>query len=280
MKPFDEKKRSGQLFEYDMKLGSINKIPADCQPDFMNLNMVNVDPDEVVYRIYSLDRFLELAQTRQNTLVNTKLWEDPFENFLLGCQAQFSDGRIIDMSNVRDSWYGQCWSYKEECDGLWRTNTAAKTHRAIKVKTTIGRLFQSFYDFTNQFHSICYFIGKIEYIDKNDILTFLKTTSASDAARDTSNISQMRSLLFKRKEFGYEQEVRLLYCTEANGRSKQCVFQYGIDPNVLFDEIVIDPWATDSDVQWITNQLQGFGITIPIIKSDLYSQNKAVILFS
>lgn len=280
MIPFDELERSKRIFDFDMSLGSIDKIPSEHQDDFMNLNMVNVAADDVIYRIYSLDRFLELVQSKKNVLVNTKLWDDPFENFLLGCKAQLSTGEIVDMSLIRDSWYGQCWSFKEECDGLWRTNTSSKCKRAIKVKTTVGKLFRSFYDFSNPAHSLSFFIGKVEYVKKKNIISFLKAPSAQQAVHDTSNISQMRSLLFKREEFSYEKEVRLLYNCEANGSIRSCVYQYEINPNDLFDEIVIDPWAKDDDVIWIKKQLVQNGITRSVVKSDLYSLNNEVIILN
>ena len=35
-----------------------------------------------IYRIFTIDRLIEMFDEKVNTLVKPELWDDPFENFL------------------------------------------------------------------------------------------------------------------------------------------------------------------------------------------------------
>lgn len=275
MNPFNIQQRQSLLNALAAQNGgNLIVVPAQSQSTVREFNVVNLDLDTVVYRIFNYNRFCSLLQTCQNTLVHPQAWQDPFENFLLNSQAMYH-GQRVSLRPVRDSWYGQCWTFKEECDGMWRSNTNNTVDRAVKVKTTARKLFESFYDFTNPFHTISFFIGRIEYVNVNQLNAFFQRAYSN--LTDVTNISQMMTLLTKRQEFSYEDELRLLYCIEANGNPAPNTFQYGIDPNALFDEVVLDPWTSDADMQTEENAMRQAGFNNPIRRSDLYQPNMNVI---
>ena len=275
MNPFNIQQRESQLNVLAAQNGgNLIVVPAQSQSTVREFNVVNLDLDTVVYRIFNYNRFCSLLQTCQNTLVHPQAWQDPFENFLLNSQAMYH-GQRVSLRPVRDSWYGQCWTFKEECDGMWRSNTNNTVDRAVKVKTTARKLFESFYDFTNPFHTISFFIGRIEYVNVNQLNAFFQRAYSN--LTDVTNISQMMTLLTKRQEFSYEDELRLLYCIGANGNPAPNTFQYGIDPNALFDEVVLDPWTSDADMQTEENAMRQAGFNNPIRRSDLYQPNMNVI---
>lgn len=275
MNPFNIQQRQSQLNLLAAKNGgNLNVVPAQLRSTVRDYNVVNIDLDTVIYRIFSYNRFLSLLLNRQNTLVHPQAWQDPFENFLLSSQGMYH-GSPVSLQPIRDSWYGQCWTFKEECDGLWRSNTNNKVDRAVKVRTTARRLFESFYDFANPFHSLSFFIGRINYVNSNLLTTVLQ--NAYGYLTDTTNISQMLTLLIKRQEFSYENELRLLYYTGANGNPAPIVYHYVIDPNVLFDEVVLDPWTNDTEMLAEENDIRQAGFNNPIRRSDLYQPYMNVI---
>lgn len=275
MNPFNVQQRQSQLNVLaSQNGGNLSVVPVQLQPMVRSYNVVNIDLDTVIYRIFSYRRFRSLLLNRQNTLVHPQAWQDPFENFLLSSQG-VHHGQPVSLQPIRDSWYGQCWTFKEECDGLWRSNTHNTVDRAVKVKTTARKLFESFYDFANPFHMLSFFIGRINYVNSNQLNTVLQ--NAYGYLTDTTNISQMLTLLTKRQEFSYEDELRLLYCIETNGNAAPNVYQYPIDPNVLFDEVILDPWTNNIEMAAEENDMRQAGFINPIQRSDLYQPYMNVI---
>lgn len=53
---------------------------------YRDLNMIDLVGSEKIYRIYPLERFINLLWKGKDAVVQTKLWEDPYENFLLGAK--------------------------------------------------------------------------------------------------------------------------------------------------------------------------------------------------
>lgn len=87
-------------------------------------------------------------------------------------------------------------------------------------------------------------------------------------------------LCIKRKAFRHEKEVRLLY-QHINGNGQHPgtngVFPFPLDPNVIFDEVVLDPRLSDCQEKELTKQLKKAGCTLSITKSDLYKSPHFVI---
>src|SRR3989304_2710069 len=50
----------------------------------MKNNFVNIDnPDLYIYRVFKVNRLIEMFKTKKLVLVKPELWNDPFENFLI-----------------------------------------------------------------------------------------------------------------------------------------------------------------------------------------------------
>ena len=74
----------------------------------------------------------ELIKNRELVLVNPEKWDDPFENFFLKGNAVDNNGNNVDFSNLREMWYGQCWTKNEDTDAL-----AKGIIQALKGKKTV-----------------------------------------------------------------------------------------------------------------------------------------------
>lgn len=86
---------------------------------FKEKNLLNNLPkDTVVYRIFSISRFIEMLQESKNTLVKPEKWDDPFENFLFAAKARNQHGQTVSLENIRNSYFGQCWSFNDESDAM------------------------------------------------------------------------------------------------------------------------------------------------------------------
>lgn len=292
MKDFSKQAYLNEINQIYFKNGGSVKITNQQQKDaYINANTIDLDPNTPIFRIFKIENLISTLKDKKLCLVKPRLWDDPFENFLFNAEGILKDGTHVSFEPIREQFYGQCWSLKEECDGLWRNYTSnsckkctdndynkrhGHTPISVKVKTTVGKLMDAFYDETNPFHSLCYFIGKVRYCKISDIVDYLKD---ANNITDTTNINQVLSLLIKRKAFSYEEEVRLVFSRPSpeseidlssiknpwNHNSD--TFKFTIDPDQLFDEIELNPWIDncDSIISDIKKYYKG-----NVVKSKLY----------
>jgi hypothetical protein len=199
-------------------------------PDQNYLNMEPAEPDKPVYRIMPVHRLLECFQKKKLVLVKPKKWDDPFENMLLNAKVVLPSGESGDMRPIRDNVYGQCWTLHRETDAMWRIYSAAKD--GAKVRSTPRRLLEALKASDSRFAVLHCFIGRVEYKNQAELVATLE--GLNPLTGDGSGIAQ--SLLYKRREFSHEREVRLIYTKQSAE-----VHAFAVDPNFLFDEVVFDP---------------------------------------
>ncbi len=261
-------------YSREKRVGLLNH--SDNEPDTLKANEMKLDAnalnlslDTPIFRIFEYNRFIDLIKAKQNTLVRSMMWEDPFENILLNHTFKTRDGEYVDMSCVRDSWYGQSWTIKEqECDGLWRVYSDNGNKRVVRVKSTVRKIFKPLYNMQSMREWQC-FIGKVEYVLDGVIVDLLE--QSQPLASDRQNICQAQLLLTKRVEFGYEQEVRLLYYKGLDYNNHENIYNYGLDPNFAFDEVVLDPWLPDRLVKIKQDEIFANGYEGKVTKSKLYA---------
>jgi hypothetical protein len=176
--------------------------------------------DGFIYRIVRVPRLLELFNKKQNVLVRPNKWDDPFENFILRSQQV----------------YGQCWTRQRASDAMWRIYS--RDSKAVRIRSTVRRLAESLHQTRGKWANFEVFIGRVQYLQKRKLMVFalnvVQKTTASPAAM------LAKTLLVKRPAFKHEREIRLLFVPHGRDASKQ-KFRYHIDPDVLIDQIMLDP---------------------------------------
>ncbi len=227
----------------------------------------------------SVDRFLQILESKKLTLVRPKLWDDPFESFLLKSKGKRKTGEIVNFDQIREKFYGQCWTLKEESDGIWRNY--AKNENEIRVKTTVRELMEAFYDKTNSCHSLSYFIGKVDYYPETTLRKWVEKPGYLKSHFDSSGKCLCKTALLKRKEFDYEKEVRLIFIAPTND-SEACVsnpwdhkkdwFSFEINPSELFDSLLIDPRMPENLAKSFANIFEKLGYSGEIKQSTLYQE--------
>ena len=234
----------------------------------MENNAIDIgDLDQKIYRIFSVDRFKELMEAKELVLVNPKKWDDPFENFFLKANAITPNGELVSLEGIANSWYGQCWTYNEESDALWRIYSPKKD--GVRVSTTIRKLFSCFWNELDDYRSLKYFIGTVSYRPRDQIECFMKENSYWKVASGGQNNKFARLLCVKRPEFNHENEVRiLLYDMEKKG-TDGC-FKVPFNYQDILDDVCIDPRLNDAQYHDIKRNLKDIGCTLPISQSELY----------
>ncbi len=109
---------------------------------------------------------------------------------------------------------------------------------------------------------ITYFIGKVQYLDDEFIRNFEITDSRQIS--DRNGLWQVLFLLMKRKPYQLENEVRLIMQVDCNfipDINTPFLVRRPIDKwYELIDEIVIDPWATETQVEEVKQYLENLSI--------------------
>jgi Protein of unknown function (DUF2971) len=199
-------------------------------------NCINLDEsqlDKPVYRIMPITRVLQALVKKKLVLVKPKMWDDPFENTLLASAFETSDGETGTFA-AKDSIYGQCWTRHRETDAMWRIYSANKD--GVRITSTPRKLFEALQksDPKNFAHSC--FAGRVTYLKKLNLIA--KFNEIDLFKSDGSGLAE--SLLYKRREFAHEAEIRLIYC----GPDNECtsdLYSFKIDPNDLFERLTFDP---------------------------------------
>ena len=170
-------------------------------------NLLDIpNPDVPLFRIYPKHRFLDLLRA----LVKPRLWDDPFENFFLRSRVAGPQGEQISIESLAEDWYGQCWTLNEDTDAMWRIYSHCED--GIKVRTTIRKLFDSFYDGSDKFADLKFLIGKVHYWKESKIVDFMRSVRFyDDVARGGQATAFAKLLCVKREAFDHEHEVRLLF---------------------------------------------------------------------
>jgi hypothetical protein len=197
--------------------------------NYINLN--KEDRDKHIYRIMPVNRLFQCFDKKNLILVPPSKWDDPFENWLLESKLEFSSaGQTGDMMSIRDKVYGQCWTRHRETDAMWRIYSSDTN--GAKVRTTPKKLLEALKANDNESANSHCFIGKVQYMEQKELAASLKKIDLLKS--NGSGIA--KSLLYKRKEFRHEKEIRIVY---TNGEGS--IYPVPIDPNDMFDEIIFDP---------------------------------------
>ncbi len=249
------------------------------------LNYIDVSPETQLFRIFTFKRLKESIHDNRLTLVRPSCWKDPYENFILNSTGRISDGTNISFAPVRDLFYGQCWSMRHECDGLWKAFSSQDT--GVKVSAKARKLMHYFYDTTNPFHSLSYFMGLVRYLPDSEIHAYFERKLDWLFRDGGQSLSLLSTLLIKREAFDYEQEVRLLFrlpnsdeidlsTIDNPWNPNSCLFHFRFDPNAVFEEIVFSPMVDIDKYRAYETDLRTAGYTGPIRRSNLYDKPQFV----
>ena len=190
-----------------------------------------------IYRIVPLNRLFELFSSGRNVLVKPIKWNDPFENFILKCRLQLSDGRTASI-DFQNRFYGQCWTLQSASDAMWRIYSPQAN--AIRLRSTIKKLASTLWRSRGKWAPNEIFIGRVRYLPAGKLERFAKGSLRSESGP----IGMRRfaaTLLVKRPAFRHEREVRLLFISHNKSEGIRNHFSYSTDPHEFIDQVMMDP---------------------------------------
>jgi hypothetical protein len=198
---------------------------------YRNLNTNN--NDRYVYRITTIERLKELFASKSNTLVKPRLWDDPFENFILGSKVRLKSGAIVEY-NFHERMYGQCWTFHNASDAMWRIYSPQKN--GVRLRSTIAALTQGLARAHPQLTDAKCCVGRVRYLSSR------KMKQVADSTFDDYGIGVDKlfgSLLVKRTAFAHERELRVLYCELDDTRRRSSIYTYEVDPHAMISQIML-----------------------------------------
>lgn len=224
------------------------------------------DLNKEVYRIFPFSRLEQIFRERCLTLVKTKKWDDPFENFILNSSGFTAKGERFDIA-FRDNFYGQCWSLSKENDAMWRIYSPDKN--GVKIKTKISNLINNLNETSGEFRDISAFIGKVQYQSTSRLLEMLTNRERmSGKILDSTGRGQASTFFYKRIAFKHENEIRLIYNSQQH--SENDLHNFAINPFELIEEITFDPRSDKDFYNTSKMKLIELGFQGKIIRSGLY----------
>jgi hypothetical protein len=245
-------------------------------PDINAINFERISLDKPIFRIIPMQRLIELFKSQSNVLVKPSLWQDPYENYVLNGKFQLPNGSLINPP-MRNSFFAQCWSLKSQSEALWRLYSESNRKDGVQIRTTIRRLYESIHNQLWPEKADRIFIGKVDYKTIADINGYASTAFLNSTGFSGRNWAE--TLLFKRKAFTHEQEIRLLYFGYSWECEAQDTFSYSINPHTLIDRIILDPRLSDSEsTQSIASIRKRTKFKGRIARSNLYQSPQPLLI--
>jgi len=232
------------------------------------INLTDDELDKPICRIMPVSRLLQCLEEKKLVLIPPGNWDDPFENWLLSSKFKLSlTGELGNMKTIRNEVYGQCWTQHIETDAMWRIYSSDKN--GAKIKTTPRKLLEALMSDTPEFSDITCFIGKVCYQNQKKLVDSLESINLFN----TNGSGVAKSLLYKRREFSYEKEVRIIYI-----KGTGAIHRFTIDSNSMFDEIVFDPRVDKYLFDAYKTAVVAKGFHGRVVQSSLYKPPRGLLI--
>lgn len=230
-----------------------------------------IEDDKKIWRFMDLAKFCDFLERRSVFFTKPKMFKDPWEGHYT--QRHFEESFYENLPDearkifiqsaketipnlTRETFGVNCWHINEnESEALWRNYS----ERGIAIQSTFGKLKECFKGNTE--YNI--YIGKVEYKDHRiDLL-------------DMSNL--FNQILWKRKSFEYENELRAVIWSSENIQNKgQKPFNHKngsnikISPEILIEKVYTTPFEKE---EWfndlVKNLIKKYEFNFSCDKSDL-----------
>jgi hypothetical protein len=227
------------------------------------------EDDVVLYRYIPITELWKIFAKKKITLVNPTLWQDPFE-------SPFFNAKLVDRnkkeipSPFKDRYYAMCFTINDTSESMWKAY-ASNGEKIVRIKTTVGKIKQLI-AFNNKLTQNKFYLGRVVYLNKEDISDLLKNHFLSTKAiSNKHNKDQAKTLLIKRYAYNYEKEIRLIYDSidEKTLAEKPKAMELNV-PKDFISEVLLDPKMSEHEVEYYK---QLWAKNAKILKCRLYSKD-------
>jgi len=244
---------------------------------YIQLNTFNLDMTQDLYHVIKYKYLIGSLENKCLFMKKPTDWEDIYDIFLLNTLARDRDGSWVSLDEIKKKMYFQCWSKTEESKELWDARSLGGDIELVKIKTSVGKLMNWFYNINNESHRNTYFIGNVEYVDEK----YIDKLRGSDINGYIINEGEhmIGSLFLKMKKYEFENEARLLFYAVGDPSKNfgmrnlvdinNDIFSFPIDTNNIIEEIVLHPKLDDVTCAKMIDEIQTLGYNGNVRKSML-----------
>jgi len=274
-----------------IKNSPLFKIEPNYLGYFKNINFINQIqlPDLPIYQTLNINHLKAILQNGRLRFGNIyKSWQDVYELFYLKNNFQVAayGGVKMSVDDIKLSYYGQCWSYNEDSDAMWRIYSNKMD--GVRIKTSISKIYnQILRSYLPGPYLSIPSIGNVRYLSNTGLQKWQKMHKAQPFINTIDAIQE--SIFIKRNPFKHENEIRVIFSTECSPQnilllqqlhaSTDDAIYLPINIEDFIEEIALDPRLNDSQFLSKKKSLLKIlnGKNIPIVQSPLYKYKSAKI---
>lgn len=239
------------------------------------MRLIRIDEEDYekeIFRIFSMQWFLDVLENKRLTFVKPKLWKDPMDRLIFEYYFHAPDESKVKVE-CRDDYFAQCWTLKYESHALW--SEYAPLHDGVRVKTSIKKLVDLFQKHPLNDGDQSWFMGQIDYLPIDDIKEWIGKELPYKHVEYHSPLGQVHTLLIKLHQYSHEQEVRIIFNSngEKSIRNSELFRGIDIDPLELFDKLLLDPRMPENIYEVYKEKFIAYGFSPDqITRSELYNE--------
>lgn len=166
-------------------------------------------------------------------------WSDPFEKWW--CDILFKQRGGLFETNA----YGQCWTTGKYDEPRWRMAAFGRSDPIVRMRTSVRSLLTAGRRLIET-QSGSLYIGRVRYRREDLLLKRAAKVRAGETKAVTRTAASM--LHYKRKQFQFENEVRVVWLDKAPSRSE---FLIKLEVATTIDQLMISPYAEKEEVREI-----------------------------
>lgn len=233
--------------------------------------------DKEIFRILPIEYFLNDLRCGHLTLPCVTTWADPYECALL--KQDYWDEQDSEWGTFRkilSKIHALSWTKKaRECDGLWQVYSDCRRKDVVRISAQVGKLLDAIHtriqNKSSQGYSCQLAMGTVKYEEKENIAKSLSEGFYPPDFQNAKGFAE-KILLRKRKEFEYEDEVRIVYLDDAKCECERKFVGIPIaNLNEIFYRVQFSPWMCACKKEKYRNELKAEGYPEEqIVESDLY----------
>ncbi|MBO7585589.1 MAG: DUF2971 domain-containing protein [Bacteroidales bacterium] len=250
--------------------------------EFLNIDDLNVFLGDmpVLYKYMPLENTLNTLKNKTIWLADPKTWEDPFEKRFLN--AKYKNSKGVEMVfPYSGKTFATCLTRNPSSEAQW--NVYSRNEIGIKFKISTKVLLEQLNKFSQNHPKYKVYFGKVEYHKREEIEQTQLSKLTFEAERKGVKINKSlqnkdfcaRLFLLKRRDFEYEDEVRIIVFKDIKNTAAGISFDYTCSNSMIFPQLTISPRVKNNVENMLKEYLIQFGMN-PLVDSLGRKQHRVV----